>query len=433
MNIQDSVYNQLTPYLNADKWWLALSGGLDSVVLLHILSCLKQRYKLPDIAAVHIHHGLQQIADSWPAHCQTLCDQFALPLQVLYVQVEQGASVEQGARLARYQAFDQLLQANHCLLTAHHLNDQAETLLFRALRGAGVLGLSAMRSVRQQGAGLLLRPLLQLSRAQLERYAEQHQLTWVDDPSNQSLDYDRNYLRQQVLPLLQARWPQALNSLGRVAQHMQQAQSLLDELAEQDIVAAKVKPLAWLDLPCLQLSALTRLSTQRQINALRYWLRDYTSLPDTAHWAGWHDLRDAAADAEPIWRLKNGCVRRFADDIYWLADDWLLEPELDRLIDRPQTLDLPHNGVLTIEGRLDPEVNYRLVYRQGGERLQLVNRGQRDLKRLLQEVKIPHFARARLPLLLANGQLIALANLPSLQTAQTQDIRLHWCAPKIKK
>lgn len=134
------------------------------------------------LRAIHIHHGLQAAADAWPAHCQRLCDDLGVDLQIIHVKVAPGASLEQGARDARYAAFAEALRPGEVLLTGQHREDQAETLLFRLLRGAGVRGLAAMPAQRALGQGLLLRPLLDVSREALERYAHAQQLVWVEDP-----------------------------------------------------------------------------------------------------------------------------------------------------------------------------------------------------------------------------------------------------------
>ena len=199
----------LGPWRNAKAWHVALSGGLDSTVLLHLLVQLRKTHSLPPITAVHVHHGLQAAADAWPAHCQALCKGLGVPLQVIAVQVQAGASVERAARDARYQAFTAISGAGEVLLLGQHRDDQAETLLFRLLRGAGVSGLAGMPRQRRLGAGHLCRPLLDVSRAQLESYARAQGLSWIEDPSNSQTDFSRNFLRHEVLPVLARRWPQA--------------------------------------------------------------------------------------------------------------------------------------------------------------------------------------------------------------------------------
>lgn len=423
--------NALQPWRSAPGWCVALSGGLDSTVLLHLLASLAQREALPPLSAMHIHHGLQAAADEWPAHCRELCAALAVPLQVEHVQVCPGASLERAARDARYAAFAARLGVDEVLLTAQHRDDQAETLLFRLLRGAGVQGLAGMPASRVLGAGQLVRPLLDCSRDELLAYAREHRLTWVEDPSNADERYSRNYLRRQVLPGLLRRWPQAGATLARSAAHLSEAAQLLDELAQEDLAAAArvSAECAWLRLPSLALPELRALSEPRQRNALRYWLRPLTAMPDSEHWAGWQALRDAAADAAPVWKLAAGELRRSHERLWWLDGDWQRSPApLDVAVQGGQQVALPGNGCVTIDGQL-PAGNWQLGYRHAGDQIFLPGRGHRDLKRLLNERRVPAFVRDRLPLLRLDGRVVAIANLPGVQGAADGSWQLHWQPP----
>lgn len=420
------LYPRLTPWLQAPAWCVALSGGLDSTVLLHLLASLSRQHPLPPLRAIHIHHGLQAAADAWPAHCQRLCVELGIDLQIIHVTVAPGASLEQGARDARYAAFAQALRPGEVLLTGQHREDQAETLLFRLLRGAGVRGLAAMPAQRVLGQGVLVRPLLDVSRTALEAYADTQHLAWVEDPSNADTQYSRNYLRHAVFPLLRQRWPHTAQNLARAAEHLGEAQGLLDELAVADLQQASTPSgLDWLCLASLDLAVLRGLSAARQRNALQYWLAKRTRLPDTRHWAGWEDLRDASGDGRPCWRLTDGELHRGNERIWWLSDDWLQLPQGQGWEDPAQRLVLPGNGSLHLSGMM-PQGPLRIAYRQGGESLQIAGRGRRDLKRLLNELQVPVFVRSRLPLLYRGEQLLAVANLPELSQG---DWQLHWCVP----
>ena len=430
MNLNARLLESLAPWRNAPAWHIALSGGLDSTVLLHLLAGLAQREALPPLSAIHIHHGLQPAADAWPAHCRELCAALAVPLHVEHVSVAPGASIEQAARTARYAVCAARLAPAEVLLTAQHRDDQAETLLFRLLRGAGVQGLSAMPVSRALGEGFLVRPLLSCSRAELLAYAQEHGLSWVEDPSNADEQFSRNYLRRRVLPLIQARWPQAALAMARSAAHLSEAGQLLDELAQQDVGTASDRcEFDWLPLPSLALPALQALSDARQRNALRYWLRPLTAMPDSEHWAGWQALRDAAIDAAPVWRLAAGELRRSEQRLWWLSGDWLnMPPSITTGVRGNQRVALPGNGCLRIDGML-PAGNWQLGYRRGGEQIVLPGRGRRDLKRLFNELKVPVFVRDRLPLLRLDNQVVAVANLPGLQGAADGSWQLHWQPP----
>ena len=431
MSLHAKVLGNLAPWRDAPAWRVAFSGGLDSTVLLHLLARFAQREALPPLFALHIHHGLQAVADPWPAQCRRQCEEWGVPFQVQRVEVKPGASVERAARDARYAAFAAALGTGELLLTAQHRDDQAETLLFRLLRGAGTRGLAAMPQSRPLGAGQLLRPLLQCSRDELEAYASEHRLTWIEDPSNADGRYARNYLRHQVMPVLRARWPQAAASMARSAELLGESALLLDELAQLDLGPARAPgAFAWLPLPNLALAPLRDLSEARQRNALRTWLRPLTPMPDAEHWAGWSALLSASVDAAPIWRLGRGELRRADERLWWLAGDWLQAPPLP--VAAPQantTLLLPGNGCARIDGRLSEGGQWRLGYRQGGEVMRLPGRGHRDLKRLLNERQVPAFARGRLPLLLCDGEVRAVANLPGLDGPADGQWRFSWQPP----
>lgn len=426
-NLSIQLLHALRPWRNAKAWHVAFSGGLDSTVLLHLLVKLRQTHSLPALTAVHVHHGLQAAADAWPAHCQALCDALNVPLQVFRVQVQAGASLERAARDARYQAFVAVTQAHEVLLTGQHRDDQAETLLFRLLRGAGVSGLAGMPRQRALGQGHLCRPLLDVSRAELEAYARANALTWVEDPSNAQTGFSRNYLRHEIFPELTRRWPQATASMARSAAHCAEAQGLLDELAQQDLAGANPgAELSWLGLPSLVLAPIAGLSAARQRNALRYWLAALSQLPDTDHWAGWNTLRDARDDAQPVWKLAEGELHRAAGRIWWLWGDWLRQPVASLLWERPDLpLQLPGNGQLRLLGDI-PDGPLRVSYRQGGEVMEVAQRGHRDLKRLLNERGVPGFIRGRLPLLSCNEQLLAVANLDGLDRDPRGRWQLQW-------
>jgi len=429
MSLESRLLTALSPWCAAPGWCVAFSGGLDSTVLLHLMVSLSRRMALPPVRAVHVEHGLQAAAADWPAHCQQVCAALGVSLRVRAVQVAPGASLERAAREARYAALADELEAGELLLTAQHRDDQAETLLFRLLRGAGVRGLAGMPASRPLGRGHLLRPLLSASRAELEAYAIAHQLQWVEDPSNGDMQYSRNYLRQQVLPVLSQRWPQAATSMARTSEHLREAQELLDDLARLDLASlSEPSRFAWLALPSLPLAPLLTLSAARQRNLLRYWLAPLTALPDSDHWAGFESLLAAGVDALPVWRLAGGELHRADGRLWWLAGAWLQTPAS---VDLPLTvgeLQLPGNGRLRLLGAA-PAGPLHVAYRQGGECMSIAGRGSRDLKRLLNESGLPAFVRGRVPLLLCAGRVLAVASLPGLDGAPQGDWQLQWQPP----
>ncbi|MCC7135800.1 MAG: tRNA lysidine(34) synthetase TilS, partial [Nitrosomonas sp.] len=230
--LQRHLHSSVTP---GDRLTVALSGGVDSIVLLDMLARLSSVIGF-HLSAIHVNHGISRNADQWSHFCQGLCEAFAIPLSIFRVQIHKKnqQSLEAAARDARYQIFTRV--DTDYIVLAQHQDDQAETLLLQMLRGAGVKGLSAMPPVRllTGTSTKLLRPLLNVPRTALLYYAQAGNLSWVDDESNTNTDFDRNYLRHQVFPVIEARYPAYRKTLTRVCHHLGEAAQLLDELAQAD-------------------------------------------------------------------------------------------------------------------------------------------------------------------------------------------------------
>ncbi|HEY8508783.1 MAG TPA: tRNA lysidine(34) synthetase TilS, partial [Steroidobacteraceae bacterium] len=232
----------LLPDLPRAHLCVALSGGVDSSVLLAALAEGKQTRR--NLRAIHIEHGLHPDAPRWSAHCSALAKKLGVPLEVHRIRVThtRGTSLEESARRARYALLESLLRRDEVLLTAHHADDQLETVLLQLLRGAGLPGLAAMADIAPFGPGWLARPLLSRTRAEIETWARAHDLEWVEDETNADERFDRNYLRRRVLPLLRERWPGAAAAVSRSARHAAEAQRLLEALARADVEAASDGP-----------------------------------------------------------------------------------------------------------------------------------------------------------------------------------------------
>ncbi len=389
---------------------VALSGGLDSSVLLHALTCAWHD-GLPPLRAVHVNHGLQAEAEAWAEHCRRFCAGLGVELSLLRVdaRARAGESPEATARHARYQALAELLQTNEALLTAHHRDDQAETLLLQLLRGAGPRGLAAMPPSRRLGAGLLLRPLLEYDRAELEAYARQHSLVWVEDPSNREHAFERNFLRHQVMPLLRQHWPGLNKTLVRSARACAEAAALNEQLAQQDLGPAQGE--------VLPLARLRALPPARRRNVLFHWLRcQGAGLPSAAQMAQLEQIAAAAQDATPQVGWGEWVVWRYRDALYLLSRaetrplcgvlEWdgrtpLVLPGLGRLEAHP----VRGRGLRsdTLEGCL------QIRFRRGGERCRIRGQGhRRALKKLLQDAGVPPWQRWRIPLLFIDDQLAAV-------------------------
>jgi tRNA(Ile)-lysidine synthase len=406
VDITDHLRRFLQTLPPAGRYLVAYSGGLDSHVLLHALNALGV-----NLAAVHVHHGLSPNADLWSEHCLAVCKELDVPCRVSRVQVTAaGSGLEAAARSARYAALEQALGEGEMLLTAHHQDDQAETLLLMLLRGAGVAGLAAMPPLRRCAAGWLARPLLDLPRDALRHYAQTQGLSWVDDESNFDTSLDRNHLRHDLLPRLRQRWPAASRAMARSAAHLAEAKELLEELAAADLArSGGSRP------GTLSVAALGQLTPARRRNLLRYWVRGQgLPLPDSVHLRRIEqEILPARPDAEPHVAWPGAEVRRYRDDLHAL---WPLAPlpaaELPWTADAPLALSdgrilvaVPAAG-LGLSAARCAGARITVRFRAGGERCAPVGRGHsHELKKLFQEAGVPPWERERVPLLFVDGVL----------------------------
>ena len=409
-----ALLDRLAPCMDAPAWRLGLSGGMDSMVLLHALSLLRDAAELPPFSAIHIHHGLHPDADDWIARCAAACQRRGVPLHVERVVITPGASVENAAREARYQAFESILGQGEILLLAHHRDDQVETLLFRLLRGTGLRGLSGMPASRMLGRGSLYRPLLSWSRSQLHTWAQQQSLQWIDDPANHDPRFARTTLRHDILPRIRVGWPMVDGSLLRLAEHADQALEVLDERAEQDLQRmAPSRRDPWLDpWPALPVQALLELSPARRVNLLRFWLdQQGCRLPDQRQLQQLLGQLGARQDSRPAMPLDRFRLVRDAGYL-WLLPAFMPEAVACGIEPGP-SVDLPGNGRLVFArgpGGLEGKAGkWEVRYRQGGETLKPAHRPTQSLKHLLQEAHIPAWLRERVPLLYCDGRLVSVA------------------------
>lgn len=405
---------------DADTYWVAFSGGLDSQVLLHALAGL--RADLPGrLGAIHVNHNLQAAAADWANRCRGFCQVQGIEYRELAVRAraQAGESPEAAARQARYRAFSDELVSGEVLLTAHHQDDQAETLLLQLLRGAGPKGLAAMPAVSVLGQGRLLRPLLEVGRAQLHAYAERHALQWIEDPSNAQLDFDRNFLRHRILPALRGRWPALGKVLARAAVHQAEAAHLLEDLARLDLARAPGASETENGVCTRSIPMLLALSAPRRANLLRYWLHQHGApVPSTAVLARIdRDVLNAAQDAEPEVHWGGVVVRRYRDRLF-LETQPQTEPVADLYPWSAEQAVAIAGGVLSPVRGVGKGVavrhlagrTLRVAFRRGGERLQPAGRREHhSLKHLFQDAGVPPWERARVPLLYLDDILIAVA------------------------
>lgn len=444
-SLSEHLLTTLKSLPSMPRYWVAYSGGLDSTVLLHLMASLRGELDA-QLSALHVDHGLSEHAADWSQHCRDLCTALDIPFTLEQVSVEQdnGKGLEAAARHARYRVFEQVLGQGEALLCAHHRDDQAETLLLQLLRGGGVHGLAAMPVQRSLGKGLLLRPLLDRPRAELEAYAREHALKWIDDPSNFDTALERNYLRHTLLPQLEERRAGMHKVLARSAANFAESAHLLDELAAEDRRAALGEGGE------LSLSALRALTPARCRNLLRYHCRQLgLPLPEVVQLQQvMEELLPAAEDAMPLVAWPGVEVRRYRDGVFFM-------PPLPALPNEPfvmhwdgaEAIELPASlGTMSVQQQRGRGVSVQklrgarceLRLRQGGEALALAGRqGHHDLKKLYQEAGVPPWERERRPLLFVEGEL---AQVPGLWTAENfaateeeEGIVLYWLPFAIEK
>lgn len=396
---------------------VALSGGLDSVVLLDTVCRSQAKGNNPavEIYAFHIHHGLQKQADDWLLFCEKLAKKYRIhfDFRLLHLaEQKNGGNIEARARKGRYEALAELCEQHGVadLLLAHHQNDQAETVILQLLRGSGIAGLSGMpasRDVRTQHKPITLwRPLLSQSRAELESYAKEHKLKWIEDPSNQDDQFRRNAIRKQIIPRLEKIQPEVITNLARSANLMSESQELLNRLAQIDgktlfkketLDVKRLKALANQDLPAAN-------------NVLRFWLKTKgLSMPSQERLsAWWQDLATVKADAQLEWLHDGHAIRLWRG--YLQVDSVSASEQEGRWVFKSissKTKKLGLSAAWVRQAQAGGSISTRV--REGAEKLQIKpNSPRKTLKNLYQENDVPPWQR-QIPLLYIGEELIAVA------------------------
>lgn len=411
-----TIESALSRFKTIRHIYIGYSGGIDSHVLLHLCAAIT---RLKDkITAVYVHHGLQAEAEFWAQHCEKTAQNLGVDFKLLRVNAVAipGESPEEAARNARYSALKSLIDVNDALLVAQHREDQLETVLLQLFRGSGLPGLSGMPESMAFGRGVLLRPLLNIAKLAINDYALAHALDWVEDPSNESNHYDRNFLRNAVIPLLKQRWPVCDKTVARSAGHCAEAQVIVSETAEE-----------------LFLSVFN--STDKTLCAGK--LKLYKSSRQQLvirHWFQWLDLKmpaqafvnrllsevaEARAGSDPVLSGQGYCVRRYRDKLYCLksaAPEILQERvwpagQTSVRVSSHQTLAcmLSSAGIC---GERWQNAIVTVRFRRGGEKIRLPGRkGHHALKKLFQEAGIPPWEREAMPLVYLDDKLAAVGEL----------------------
>lgn len=406
---------------------IAYSGGVDSQVLLHALASLKQKNSLyasiPNaITVCHVNHGVSANASAWQAFAEQTCQKLNLALTVCHLNVQTQAqqSLEALLRDARYHALHSIYSESSLIITGHHSDDQAETFLLALKRGSGLKGLSAMSAETKKANDLLVRPLLNISRAEILDYAKAHELAWVEDESNNDTRFDRNFLRNDILPVLSKRWPSIASTINRSSMHCLEGQLLLNELAAEDLKLCKY------EVKSLSVEALIKLSHARFNNLIRYFLElNHCLMPSTEQLAQLRQQLSAADDKNPAVKVGEHYFRRYKGTLYLTADfddisDWQTEITL---CETESVIELPdHLGYLNFfknafidvqEGSQQialPEKEQKVTIRFNHDNpncLPDYRNHSRSLKKVLQEQNIPPWQRKRIPFLYYGDVLVA--------------------------
>ncbi len=399
----------------ASRFVVAFSGGLDSTALLAALADSAGDHGTP-LVAVHVNHQLHSDAGAWARHCRRVAEQLGVAFEVetVTVTIASGAGPEASARNARYAALQKHVTPGDWLLSAHHRDDQAETLLYNLLRGSGPAGIAGIHPIRRFGQGWLARPLLHTDRRALRDWADQRGLSWIDDPSNEASLHDRNFLRNDVLPLLESRWPGVAARLARSAAHAREAVLLADELADDDIVLAGGHPAR------LFVSVLNALSLPRRNNVLRRAAvrLGLPPMPASALAGIVGELLTAREDAAPLVRWSDAEARRYRDVLFLMRP--LAKPRFGgrALGTSPVALGAGLGAIRLAEAdgpglsAACASSGLTLATRQGGEEIRVSGqRHTKKLKKLLQEEGIVPWMRERLPLVYSGSTLVAVADL----------------------
>ena len=418
LNEVDKAFVSLSEsHKKAKSMTVALSGGIDSAVLLHLLHAIKQKHRFI-LKATHVHHGLSKHADKWVKFCEKLCRDLSVPLDVHYVKLPQKKSlgIEGEARRLRYEKL--LKTKTDLIVLAHHEDDQAETFLLQLIRGAGVKGLSSMAHFDETKK--LWRPLLNTSRIDIEKYAKQYKLKWIEDESNQNIDFDRNFVRSKVLPILKNRFSHIIKVISRSSSHLAEAQNLLDDLAKLDLKKhLKSNNYNYK----LQVKTLNKLSLTRAKNVLRYWLEMNDQLMPSK------DLLDellrqvltAKKDASLKIELSNDYeIRRYKDEIYLIHKNKQTHKNYEIVWNGEPEILLPNGTKLKFKKVKGRGISFTKVKdkkliisnRKGGEFFKPDSkRPTKKIKQLLQESDLPPWERQSFPLIFISEKLASVPNL----------------------
>lgn len=421
----------------ADAYIVGFSGGADSKALLHALYTVRQRLDVP-FSAVHINHGLHEDADSWQRQCEVFCRQHEIELTTIRIELENrsGKGLEAEARHKRYQAIEELLTPGASLLTAHHADDQAETLLLNLMRGSGVDGLSAMPESRPLGRGLLQRPMLEFQNGTILDYLRDNDVDWIEDPSNQCLNHDRNFVRHEVIPLLERRWPGVAKRLLLTRKAMTGARRLLENMSDDYIGRCLVHPYV------LELTPQIIDNPELFKLVIRRWMKQSgnPTVPVYRLEAFYEQVTHADNKPNIVVKWAGSSLHLFRQRLWLLPKPGILPCPAKEWPPGQSVIDLgSHAGLLVLEGEnhsrlaktMTPGRKFSVLNRADSQD-NTIDRGNhhKHLRNLFQAGGIPPFLRECIPLCLLDGELAAMGDWcisAQLESWLSENgISLHW-------
>ena len=431
MNVIDF---ELEPFLGASGWYVALSGGLDSMVLLHLINKIRSLDpdSYPRLAAIHVNHGLNQDADLWERHCLMFCQAHNISFYAERVSVENtGAGLESAAREARYRVFEKYLPSSSILFVGHHLEDQIETFFLRLMRGAGLNGLKSIPESRLISQATLVRPLLKNTKAELEAYALEHKIVAIQDSSNDDVSHDRNFLRHRVLPVLESRWPGYRRTVARAIGHFDEADRMLGESLPENL-----NLVSQCGDPGLSISAMKEEGEENAKCMVRRFLMEHAlTMPNQASLNEFIRQIFYGSDASSaLLKIRKRQIRRFREGIFLL-------PSLPDTC--PSTImTISVNETVLIEGIgsvcFRPGFNQKAIPIQGtkvdlcwrsSEWIAQSSKLRKKIKKIFNATAIPPWWRDRIPMVINENKLVAIGALKNanLSLLDESDLCLEWC------
>ena len=437
----DVLNKSLTNARKCKNLIVGFSGGIDSSVLLHGVLLLSQKGLLRShIKAIHINHGINESCNEWELFCSRVCSEYKIHLEIKtlasFHKLPEGIN-EELLRKERYRAFNSSLDSDSGLLLAHHKDDQLETLLLRLNRGAGVRGLSGIPESRPLGKGNIYRPLLKFDRQSIEDFAKNEGLEWIEDSSNMDTRIARNFVRHEILPLIESRWPNYRESWFKSLTLINEVYAIEKKHAEEDLKVLQDERAGALDI-----AELVRLSPERQRAVLKYWCLKFKDIN-----LGWnklhhlvHEFLPAAVTSSSNFRLGDYKVSSFRGFLYLISTE---EPELVSCawdIHQNDEIVLENNGLLKVKEGQENGISSEIVglfeirYRKGGEIFKIAGGRSKSLKKIFQEKGIEPWVRSRVPLIYQDDELISIAGVGVSERAKATNGRkgysISWIKPR---